>query len=292
MPVNLYELLELTNEATDAQLKQAYRKLVLRYHPDKNPGNNTTVILFKQVDTAYKFLIDAQKRLLFDRGQIIFELNEYSVLIELSLDCRVDIFAQNGPPDFSAASDYQPQEQLYSRLAPRGEGCFFPGELLTKHRISKLGFFFSNHLCFSLLASILDTNNFAASELQSRFHRAVKATIRPFYQGELNRELYLHFIDRYLPEITSLFDCMDGTVEEMDLSQQMFLLLHYLTSVSEEIRPVERLFRVNLLASLLDLRVNEANYNSKLDELRDCWLNYFEQENNSELEYEQESYCF
>ena len=62
-----YEVLGIDRQATDQQIKSAYRKLALKYHPDRNPGNHEAEEHFKEAAEAYAVLADAQKRSLYDR---------------------------------------------------------------------------------------------------------------------------------------------------------------------------------------------------------------------------------
>jgi molecular chaperone DnaJ len=62
-----YEVLGVGRDATEAQLKSAYRKLAVKYHPDKNPGNPEAEERFKEAAEAYAILCDPQKRAAYDR---------------------------------------------------------------------------------------------------------------------------------------------------------------------------------------------------------------------------------
>jgi molecular chaperone DnaJ len=62
-----YEVLGVSRTASDQEIKSAYRKLALQYHPDRNPGNQEAEELFKEAAEAYSVLSDAQKRANYDR---------------------------------------------------------------------------------------------------------------------------------------------------------------------------------------------------------------------------------
>jgi molecular chaperone DnaJ len=62
-----YEVLGITREATDQEIKSAYRKLAIKYHPDKNAGNKDAEEKFKEAAEAYSVLSDADKRTRYDR---------------------------------------------------------------------------------------------------------------------------------------------------------------------------------------------------------------------------------
>ena len=62
-----YEVLGVSREAGDQELKSAYRKQALKYHPDRNPGDHAAEEKFKQASEAYQVLSDADKRAAYDR---------------------------------------------------------------------------------------------------------------------------------------------------------------------------------------------------------------------------------
>ena len=69
-----YEVLGVERAATDTDLKGAYRKLAMKLHPDKNPGDTDCEIRFKEVAEAYEVLKDGDKRAAYDRfGHAAFE---------------------------------------------------------------------------------------------------------------------------------------------------------------------------------------------------------------------------
>ena len=65
--LDYYQTLECTRDADGATLKSAYRKLAMKFHPDRNPGDATCEAKFKAINEAYDCLKDPQKRAAYDR---------------------------------------------------------------------------------------------------------------------------------------------------------------------------------------------------------------------------------
>jgi DnaJ-class molecular chaperone len=63
-----YEILGLRGDATEAEIKTAYRKLALKYHPDRNPGDKLAEERFKAISEAYGVLMDREKKAQYDLG--------------------------------------------------------------------------------------------------------------------------------------------------------------------------------------------------------------------------------
>jgi len=62
-----YEVLGVTRKATEKEIKQAYRKLARKYHPDVNPGDTSAEAKFKEINAAYEVLSDPEKRKKYDQ---------------------------------------------------------------------------------------------------------------------------------------------------------------------------------------------------------------------------------
>src|SRR5215468_2689325 len=69
-----YETLEVERNADDSKLKTAFRKLAMKWHPDRNPGDAESELRFKEINEAYEVLKDGDKRAAYDRfGHAAFE---------------------------------------------------------------------------------------------------------------------------------------------------------------------------------------------------------------------------
>lgn len=70
VPLNedLYQVLGVSKDATETEIQRAYRKLALKYHPDRNPDDPSTAEKFKKASDAYEILRDPEKRKAYDSG--------------------------------------------------------------------------------------------------------------------------------------------------------------------------------------------------------------------------------
>jgi molecular chaperone DnaJ len=72
--VDFYEVLQVSRDANDQELKTSYRKLAMQYHPDRNPNNPEAEEQFKSCSEAYQVLSDPEKRAAYDRyGHAAFQ---------------------------------------------------------------------------------------------------------------------------------------------------------------------------------------------------------------------------
>src|SRR5438105_4149325 len=100
-----YEILGASRTATAQELKSAFRKLAVQYHPDKNPGDKAAEEHFKECSEAYEVLADADKRARYDRfghqapggfGPSPFEAGFTGNINDIFGDIFGEIFGQRG----------------------------------------------------------------------------------------------------------------------------------------------------------------------------------------------------
>ena len=78
LALDYYETLGIARDASEADIKIAYRKLALRYHPDRNPGDVVAEERFKELSTAYAVLSDVDKKAHYDRFGFLGDANPFA----------------------------------------------------------------------------------------------------------------------------------------------------------------------------------------------------------------------
>ncbi len=131
-----YQLLGVAKTATADEIKKAYRKLALKYHPDKNPGDKKAEEKFKQISEAYAVLSDAEKRKQYDTfGSDGFRQRYSQEDIFRNFDLN-DILRQFGfgggfratggfrpSGGFGGAGGGSPFDTIFGQAGMRGGGC-------------------------------------------------------------------------------------------------------------------------------------------------------------------------
>lgn len=103
-----YEILGVDRNVSDEELKRSYKKLALKYHPDRNPNDKEAEAKFKQINEAYSVLSDSQKRQQYDTFGTVDDMGG----MDMNPD---DIFAQfmKMHRGFGFGFDDEPQERVF-----------------------------------------------------------------------------------------------------------------------------------------------------------------------------------
>lgn len=80
-PKNHYDSLGIQSTSTQGEVKSAYYKLSMMYHPDKNQGNPESSQKFRDITEAYEVLGNVKTRKLYDKGKLLFLFFNYVLLL-------------------------------------------------------------------------------------------------------------------------------------------------------------------------------------------------------------------
>jgi len=107
-PKGLYATLGVATDAGEAEIRKAYRRLALRWHPDKNPDNQDATAEFQKISAAYEVLIDEERRSMYDTTGCI----DADELDEGGVDHAANLFAAFFSGGFSEDLDADEQAML------------------------------------------------------------------------------------------------------------------------------------------------------------------------------------
>ncbi len=113
--IDYYELLEISKNSDKSTIKKAYRKMAMKYHPDKNPGDKEAEEKFKAVNEAYQVLSDEEKRSIYDRyGKAGLEGHGRSGGFSGGFDDLSSVFEEMFGSAFGGGSSRRRQRKSYN----------------------------------------------------------------------------------------------------------------------------------------------------------------------------------
>jgi curved DNA-binding protein len=131
-----YHLLEVERDATEEQIRKSYRKLALKYHPDRNPGDQKAEEHFKAIAEAYGVLIDPAKRSEYDRwlrnggrqrvAGAGFRYSQEEIFRDIFRDPRFGHVFQDLFKEFEKAG-FRFDQNFFDQVFFGGRGVFFGG---------------------------------------------------------------------------------------------------------------------------------------------------------------------
>ncbi|UCE81834.1 MAG: DnaJ domain-containing protein [Deltaproteobacteria bacterium] len=131
-----YKILDISADASEDQIRKAYRKLALKYHPDHNPGDSKAEERFKEIAEAYGVLIDPEKRAQYDQWLRAgaqermagggFRYSQQEIFQDLFRDPRFASVFQDLFREFEKAG-FRFDQRFFDQVFFGGRGIFFGG---------------------------------------------------------------------------------------------------------------------------------------------------------------------
>ncbi len=131
-----YKILEVDADASEEQIRKSYRRLALKYHPDRNPGDPNSEERFKEIAEAYGVLIDPAKRAQYDQWQRAgpqermagggFQYSQEEIFQDLFRDPRFSRIFQDLFSEFERAG-FRFDQRFFDQVFFGGRGVFFGG---------------------------------------------------------------------------------------------------------------------------------------------------------------------
>ena len=111
MQKNYYHILGLHRKASKEEIKTAFKKLAVQFHPDKNFGDKNAEEKFKQINEAHSVLSDEQKKLLYDQKLDYASYQNYT-----KYNRHTDKYTKNFNAKYQTGFDYSQVKQDYNNM--------------------------------------------------------------------------------------------------------------------------------------------------------------------------------
>ncbi len=92
MAENFYNILGINKNSSNDEIKKAYRKLQMKWHPDKNPGNQEAINMTQKINEAYETLGDEKRREEYDNPNPFTRMNSMGGGMEVPVDDILNMF--------------------------------------------------------------------------------------------------------------------------------------------------------------------------------------------------------
>lgn len=251
--VDPYKLLGINLDASIASIRKAYLLLAKKYHPDKNPGDASAGRLFKQLSTAYHFLMNNERREQYDLRQVFLKQDKDGHLKVVEACPFLPL-----KPDILDQSDKITQ----SSLLAQGLGVYEPAP-----SDSVFTPYYASFFCMEFLIKLSGVE----PPLKKRIMLALDATLAEVCMESSLMDKYERFINQWLKPFSVFYDKLNY-MDNFEQLQQLFAYLSY--PDIDKLNPIKKLFKLNLLCALLDCPINVHEYQKHLKELEEIWADY------------------